>query len=399
MSELPDLFVVAPIVDGLPVIDGGSQDRARGSSDGLPVVDGSGSQDCARGSSDGLPVLGHVSGSSDGLPVLDGVPVTICAGSCDSGLPDLDGEPPVPPLPPVIDGRHTKKPKLREREHMRIEALADIPSVAERFGRDLVKVPDEWLDTKLAESKLMELGVTLSSKILLFEVFAGCAHLTQAALKAGWQACPPVDIDVALGTVSGTAHGRGPDLLSPDGRRLLWNIIAAFRPAWVHLAFPCTFWSPMAHFTRKRTREQDEESRLTSLAFIVLARQVAIYQQSQGRHTSFEQPPACVSWSLDIVRDIVTSGNMVKIVTDVCCWGSVDPGNGLPYKKPLALCSTVDLSELVRRCKKRHMIHQRVHQTVTSGDRKGTLRTKVSGEYPPELCSEWVRIMAATVEL
>ena len=329
------------------------------------------------------------------------LPLADC--SRDSGLPVLDGLPPAPPglpvrdgLPPAPPAMCAKRPKLRERAHMRIEALADIPSVAERFGQDLVKVPDEWLDMKLAESNLMELGVRPSSKTLLFEVFAGCAHLAQAALNAGWQACPPADIDVAFGTTSG--RGKGPDLLSCDGRRLLWNIIAVCRPAWVHVAFPCTFWSPMAHFTRKRTRDEDAESRLANLVFIVLARQIVCYQQSQGRHTSFEQPQNCVSWSLDIVRDMILVGQMTKLVTDACCWGSVDPGNGLPYKKPLALCSTVDLSELARRCGKRHTVHQRVHQTVTSGDRKGTLRTKVSGEYPPELCSEWVRIMAATLE-
>jgi len=341
----------------------------------------------------GLPVLACTFPifENSGLPVLDGSDLPEIGGSTLSAIGGSAGLPDIGDMDHCV--RVAKKPKLRERQHMRVEGFPDIPSVGDRFGQDLVEVPAEWLNIELARCSLMERGIVQPKHApLLFEVFAGCANLSRAAVGSGWQVCPPADIAVAFGT------GPGLDLLSSDGRRLAWNIIVAHRPAWVHLAFPCTFWSPMAHFTRNRTPEADEQSRLESLAFVIFTRQVVLYQHGQGRHASFEQPPKCISWDLDIVIDMMSAGNMNKIVTDLCRWGLADPGNGLPFKKAVAICSTAKLSDLIRRCSKMHAVHQRVHQTVQSGDRKGTFRTKLSGEYPPALCSEWVRIMAAAVQ-
>lgn len=199
-----------------------------------------------------------------------------------------------------------KRPTLRERHHTRPGAFADIARLAQQFGEDLLTVPSNWISVSYATSELQQRGVASTrEQPLLLEIFAGCANLTRAVVGAGWQACPPVDINVAFGT------GPGLDLLTND-RRFVWHMLAVCKPAWVHLAFPCTFWSPMAHFTRQRPPEEDEQSRTRALVFITFARQVVLHQVSLGHHASFEQPPACISWSLDIVQDIVTSANMKK---------------------------------------------------------------------------------------
>ena len=74
----------------------------------------------------------------------------------------------------------------------------------------------------------------------------------------------------------------------------------------------------------------------------------------------------------------------------------VDPGNGLPYKKPMRIASTVDLSILGRKCDKQHS-HQRVEGCVDCGVRKGTRRSQISGEYSRELCRAWVACTQAAI--
>ena len=176
------------------------------------------------------------------------------------------------------------------------------------------------------------------------------------------------------------------------GRKVLWALLAVATPFWVHVGFPCTFWRQLAHMARNRTDMQNEETRLQELVFIIIARQIACYQASRWQHASIENPPRCRSWHLDIVQDIIHTCCMHCVGIGVCCWGAVDPGNGLPYKKAIRLASTVDLSELGRRCPGNH-VHPHVEGHVCSGPRKGERRSRISGEYPMPLCHAWVACM------
>ena len=286
--------------------------------------------------------------------------------------------------------------------------MPDLGQLCRKYGSDLQSVPSDWFLPDVASSLLRRRGICLSKqRQFLCEVFAGCANLTQAARSAGMEVCPPVDIKIKFGSGQPAIAGQpqpafggapGLDLLKAEDRRLVWSMLVTGKPLWVHAAFPCTFWSPMAHFNRRRAPESDEESRLESLVFVVFALQLVRYQRRTGAHASFEQPPACMSWHLDIVKDTMQEAGMSRVVTDLCCWGAVDPGNGLPYKKPMALCSTFDLHQLGARCRGRHAVRQKVHQNVDSGPRRGTPRAQISGEYPPLLCCEWVRAAAAFVQ-
>ena len=56
--------------------------------------------------------------------------------------------------------------------------------------------------------------------------------------------------------------------------------------------------------------------------------------------------------------------------TDLCQWGARDPGNLLPYEKPMRIASAIDLSSLVKRCCGAPQ-HQRVGGGVASGAGKG----------------------------
>ena len=283
----------------------------------------------------------------------------------------------------------SQKQKWLQRPYMRAEALQDIPSVAAKYGADLLEVPRDWLDCTWASQLLLKMGITLTMTLPVFcmEVFAGCARLTSACVSARLSVAPSIDVLPADG-----GHRCMLDLLTSQGRKVLWALLVITRPFWVHVGFPCTFWSQLAHLTRKQTDMQNEETRLQQLVFIIIARQIAYYQASRRQHISIENPPRCRSWHLDIVQDMIYMCCMHCVDLDMCCWGAIDPGNGLPYKKAVRLASTVDLSELGRRCPGDH-VHQRVEGAVGSGPRKGERRSRISGEYPMPLCHAWVACM------
>ena len=74
----------------------------------------------------------------------------------------------------------------------------------------------------------------------------------------------------------------------------------------------------------------------------------------------------------------------------------VDPGNGLPNKKPMRIASTVDLSILGRKCDNQHS-HQVLEGCVDCVVREGTRRSQIFGEYPLELRRAWVACMQAAI--
>ena len=299
--------------------------------------------------------------------------------------------------------RARKRQKTHEREYdlsipwtclpyLRTSAIADLPRVAEIFGEDLLNVPEAWLDVSNAHQLIAACGVSLSIVVqwFLFEIFAGCAHLTQASVAVGLPTGPSIDV------LPGDGNRYVANLLTPEGRQIVWAMLVVFCPMWVHLGFPCTFWSQLAHMTRRRDIDRNEQARLESLAFIAFSRQIVQWQVSRWQHVSIENPPRCRSWALDLTQDMVNMGQLRYVEFDGCAWGMVDPGNGLAYKKAMRIASTVDLSCLHRRCDKRHA-HQKVEGCVGCGARKGTARSKISGEYPMSLCHAWVACMKAAV--
>ena len=136
----------------------------------------------------------------------------------------------------------------------------------------------------------------------------------------------------------------------------------------------------MAHLTRKHDPASDENTRIEQLVVIIFARQIGKWQHCQGRQFSFENPPLCRSWCLDVVVDMINAYSMHIVDFDCCMYGAVDPGNGLSYKKAMRIAMTMPLDGLSIRCNNCHT-HQRVEGAVASGAGRGTMRSKVSGEY------------------
>ena len=77
---------------------------------------------------------------------------------------------------------------------------------------------------------------------------------------------------------------------------------------------------------------------------------------------------------------------------DSCCWGHVDPGNGMLYKKPQRFASNADMSSLCLKCPGGHE-HQKVEGVVSGGLRHGERRSVVAGEYPMAFCMAWATLV------
>ena len=97
------------------------------------------------------------------------------------------------------------------------------------------------------------------------------------------------------------------DLTTEGARRLLWAVVVACAPAWLHSGFPCTFWSTLAHLTSKSTIAEEEERRECALVHVILTCQLAHWQHKKGYHVSFENPPSARSWKLDIVKNTMAA--------------------------------------------------------------------------------------------
>ena len=93
---------------------------------------------------------------------------------------------------------------------------------------------------------------------------------------------PAVDIDPAIG------GGMSYDLLLPECRKIVWALIVVGLPCWVHAGFPCTFWTPMAHLTRKHDPASDENTRIEQLVFSPPDRKMAALP---GQTVLLREPP------------------------------------------------------------------------------------------------------------
>ena len=121
--------------------------------------------------------------------------------------------------------------------------------------------------------------------------------------------------------------------------------------------------------------------------------QLCGYQVRAGRFCSFEHPPGCASWPLDIVKELATQTLATGDVRfDSCAWGHRDPGNNRPYLKRQCFVANVPLATLCRRCSCQ-CGHQHIKGVVCSGARKGVKRSFIAGEYPVEFCHAFAQLV------
>ena len=87
-------------------------------------------------------------------------------------------------------------------------------------------------------------------------------------------------------------------------------------PCWVRSGLPCTCWSRFAHMTRKASTSELEEDRTSALVHVIVTLQLAAWQCMHKRHVSFENPPKCASWRLEVVERTLAAIGTKKYLFD-----------------------------------------------------------------------------------
>ena len=277
--------------------------------------------------------------------------------------------------------RRSRRPLRQELEEDSLDDDADGAKAVAHLG-------NLFSDTSMRHAKRgHRLGVIWHGQRWDFwEIFAGKAQLTEAVASLGCLTGPSVD-NQPLSCHGAIVSRLLLDLTDPEDVSFLWWLLTTFLPRYVHVGPPCTFWTPIGRWTKKRTPSEWQALRKVAKQLLRLAVQILRFQAAHGGAGSLEQPPRCCSWHLQDVLALMDLPGWEAFKWPSCVYGLVDPGNLLPYRKEQQFASNIDLSPMGEvRCSCAR--HQQVHQLVASGPRKGERRTTVAGEYPRAMCNK-----------
>ena len=297
------------------------------------------------------------------------------------------------------EGLADKSIPWRKLSYLRVHALVDIEVVAKLYGDDLLDISlgESFLNleearkllestrarrwwhclNKQGELKLFE----LDNYVDLLEIFSGCGHLTLGAARQGLQVGPSIDMRPGIGHDDAFSI----DIKKPSDRKLVWALVVVLCPRWIHCGFPSNFWMSLAHLSRIRDLDQNEEERMEALLYITFSRQLVYYQVSHRRHSSIENPKGSVAWDLDIVQDMMGASNMRCVDVPLCAWGVKDMWSGKFFDKTMRFACTFNMEHLARKCPKDH---EHGRNNLMSLYR----RSAISGQYPLSLCEAWASL-------
>ena len=115
----------------------------------------------------------------------------------------------------------------------------------------------------------------------MLEIFSGSGNLSYACYQSGHRVGQPIDLETGF------------DLMTQEGRNLVWDIIVQQKPKVIFLAPPCTAWSQMQNINDPAVVYQ---KRLASVPLLNFCFQVAEYQSKHGRYFFFENPSTSNIW-------------------------------------------------------------------------------------------------------
>ena len=224
-----------------------------------------------------------------------------------------------------------------------------------------------------------------------WEIFSGCGRFTAAVLAAGLVAGPPVDI---LRKAGGLAR----DVLLPDNQALLQAVLKEARPRWLHLAPPCTFWTPISRWTASKTPEEWASLRTRAKEMWHFALHLAVVQSRDGGKGSLEQPPRCASWRLRSTEAFyIAHPDWQHFSWPSCAYVMGDPVTRAPWKKMQGFLSNADLSSVASQKCTCHVRHGWIQGQIKSGPWRGEKRTRIAGEYPLQMCEVLASVVRVEV--
>jgi hypothetical protein len=185
----------------------------------------------------------------------------------------------------------------------------------------------------------------------------------------------------------------GFDLMTQEGRNLVWDIIVKQKPKVIFLAPPCTAWSQIQNINDPAVVYQ---KRLASVPLLNFCFQVAEYQSKHGRYFFFENPSTSNIWETKQFKAIYKLQNTTWSNTDFCMFGMRDPVSGKYYHKRVSLmfnCPGDAVARMFKHCNPANCSHE--HEPVEGSCPGYGSRTKLSHVYPTSFCKAFAESMKA----
>ena len=270
-----------------------------------------------------------------------------------------------------------------------------VPRVAMRVTDPRVQLPAVPLGKPVSAPEADALPVSLTpSKLLVIELFAGCALLSACCKQRGFEVLP---VDSIHNKAKPTVHVTTLDLRQKHSWDIIRQVIQARQVAHVHAAPPCGTASRAHELPGGPAPVRSPEEPLglstlqgTDLAKVRSANQIylhlaALCQDMVRTRVPFsvENPGNSIMWLIPVWRDLVHTCRQVRF--DSCCHG------GLRKKSTLFLTNVPEFEQLRATCQNDHP-HAPWGKVLHMG--KMVFATSLEAAYPRVLCE---RVAAAVV--
>ena len=243
------------------------------------------------------------------------------------------------------------------------------PSVDHRkFSDTLKKITEEY---EAVKNKFRHQGNT-GKKACLFEVFCSSnSRLTQQV-----EAC---------GGIANRYHKEQTDLMTSEGRQVLFHDLFEHQPEHLWYSPECGPWSAWSNYNQSKSIESwwdVHQKRLQNMPQLALGIVLLRHQRSQGKHFHWEQPSRSNMFRTPVLQEVFAK--TVAAEFDMCNLGNLrDPATGMFMKKGMTILTTSkSMQELLHghRCRGDHNHQPLEGMTVDQGRRIS--RTSFSENYP-----------------
>ena len=251
-------------------------------------------------------------------------------------------------------------------------------------GIDNVKRKDQAMWNQLSKENIRGKKARRHSllprgcRTFLLEIFAGAAVLSHMALQDYHM---PVSAPIDL--------RNGQDLLKPEERRRVEDIIERDDPYAITFAPVCGPWSQWTNILTGESWDKVVEERKKWTPVVKWIFDIIRKRLARGRQVLLENPWGSHMWDLKEASKILenppmdagTLEDFEAVRVDQCMPGLKDKQNGLAHYKPTAFATAT--KEVKQRLCRARCDGQHAHQPLEGGN-----RTRHAAEYPPELCKE-----------
>ena len=255
----------------------------------------------------------------------------------------------------------------------------------QRFMRALSKIDSEYQHIVRNMTKGNHIN-TPKKKMHLFEVF--CSNQSRLAQQVE-----------SLGGKAQRYSKDRTDLMTPEGRAVLFQDLLEHEPEHLWFAPECGPWSAWSNLNQSKSLQnwlEIQNCRWDNFDQLALGVILLRHQRAKGHHLHWEQPSRSQMFQTPLLQEVFAK--TVAAEFDMCNLGGLcDPENGRPIKKGMTVLTTsVDMQNNLHghRCRGDHE-HQTLEGTTIYQGRRIN-RTAFSENYPRKFARRVAALLVKT---